>query len=471
MNFKFWQKPKPIHVSLESYPTSLPTIQTISDALSILSPAQNDHSFYEKVYKTDGDVYSAINKLGVMVAESYEGFVGKHADEAEKIARMMNIEYYFKQGAIQLAIHGNYVAYKENNLKLRSLPQPYLTAIEKEDQIGNPLKQVFNANIYILNEYTGQHQQNMILGWQMKKYKKKDILHVKLDDSVVITDNLGRLTLGVWGLSPLEALRTHILWKWQTILNDVLWRSRNVPREHHKLDLSAFDPNNYPGTISEKYSAAQSDAENFIASYGEKLRKYGSRPDQSYITGKEVEIDYIEPRTSYLDPNELIMQLNNSIMSALGLHESMVSGRSTKSYAAEVILKGYTAVTITNLSKLLAKGFTELIKEKLMADGIPYEELSDLKMRIELTLDIDKMERIRRAAVMAGVGAFTLNEVRIAAGYPPLPNGDEIISTKGTTRGRVTGERTAADVVTDVVRRGTSKVRYPNKSDEKQGVR
>ena len=51
-----------------------------------------------------------------------------------------------------------------------------------------------------------------------------------------------------------------IEWKQNLIRNDIVWRNRLLPREHHKLDLSVYDPSKYTGTYSTKIANAKSDA-------------------------------------------------------------------------------------------------------------------------------------------------------------------------------------------------------------------
>ena len=109
--------------------------------------------------------------------------------------------------------------------------------------------QIFEANWYVLNELSDDRR---------KVFHRKRVLHFTLDPTpMAVTDLLGRYTFGVWSISPLESLKQLILWKHQMLYTDILWRMRNVPREHHRLDLSVFSPDNYSGSIEERIARAR----------------------------------------------------------------------------------------------------------------------------------------------------------------------------------------------------------------------
>jgi len=354
----------------------------------------------------DPEVRGAIDKLALLTAESFHGYDPPHPREKE-------IRWKIQQIAKRVIIYGDAVYLKNN---MQPLPMEALTIVENRSQIMDLSAQVYEANFYVLNELDDNNRQ---------VFPRSKILHFRMDETAMpVYDLLGRYTFGVWSISPLETLKSLVLWKHQMLYTDILWRMRNVPREHHKLDLSMFSPDLYSGSIQERISKARQDAKRVLEEYANNVKYL--KPDQGYITSKDVEITYVEPRsTNYRDPNELLNQISDFILSAIGIHPGAVKGKSASSYAGELIVKGYTGLVAQNLCRVIA----EQLDNQLL--GGAREPVCFLE------LDIDRSERVRQAAILARLGIMTINELRQYLGLKPIEGGDVIPELQ--MRGRPVG--------------------------------
>ena len=379
-------------------------------------PTDNKYRQYEYLYRNDPEVRGAIDKLSLLVAAAFHGYEPMNEQVREAIRRY-RIPWLIHQIAKRLLIYGDAVYLRQN---LQAVPMEALTIVETRDQIQDMSAQIFEANWYVLNELSDDRR---------KVFHRKRVLHFTLDPTpMAVTDLLGRYTFGVWSISPLESLKQLILWKHQMLYTDILWRMRNVPREHHRLDLSVFSPDNYSGSIEERIARARADAQRALQQYVEQLRRM--KPDQGYVTSNDVEIDYVEPKsTNYRDPNELLNQLSDYLFSAIGIHPGAVKGKGGGSYASELIVKGYTGLVAQHLCRVIAEQIANQLLEPELG--------GDLEPIVYLELDIDRSERVRQVAILAKLGIMTVNELRQYIGLPPIEGGDVIPQLQSP--GRPTG--------------------------------
>ena len=362
-------------------------------------PTDNKYKQYAYLYKHDAEVRGAIDKLALLVAESFHGYSGTK--------ETMRKDFLY-QAAKRVLIYGDSIYLRSN---LQALPMEFMTILEKRDQINSYDSQIFEANYYVLNEWDDQRR---------KIFPAKNIVHLKLDPTPMkVYDLLGRYTFGVWSTSPLETLKTLILWRHQMLYLDVLWRNKNLPREHHKLDLSAFSPDFYPGSIQERIAKARADAQRALESYVETVRYL--KPDQAYVTSKDVEITYVEPKsTNYQKPNELLEQLSDYIYSSIGIHPGAVKGKSSSSYAGELVVKSYTGLVVASIAESLARQYS------VQVFGKEYDPI------INLELEIDKTEKVRQIVLLLKSGVITINEARQMLLLPPIEGGDSLaIESRG----------------------------------------
>jgi hypothetical protein len=198
----------------------------------------------------------------------------------------------------------------------------------------------------------------------------------------------------------------------------MLLRHRAVPREHHKLDLTSYDPESFSGTPEQRLSAARAAAKTVCDDYAKSIQDKQS--DEGYITNKETEIGYVEPKgTTYLDPNKLIGQINQTEVAATGVPFAALGG-DLGSYATAYTASGFAIMRAMVIAKIITEGLVELIKLHFRAIKKYTELLDKFQIVIDLLLERDKTEVARRVSVMDNVSVFTDNELRNEFGYPDL---------------------------------------------------
>ena len=353
-------------------------------------------------YQNDPDVKGAVDKLTIIARRMLVGF-----RKGEKVILPPEVEKLFIGAIKQQLIWGNSVWLKSN---LQNLPMFSVTAVSNDDQIGQPSTYLIQPPIkyYIVNELISNMPTSSM---NMQKFRASRVIHFRYDPTpTMVIDNIGRWTYDVWSMSPLRPLESIIVWKQQILYLDILWRSSHVPRLHHKIDLSMFDPENYTGSLLERISKARADAAAYLREYVEKLR--GKRPDQDFVTSKDVDITVIEPKTSYMDPNQIVEQLSNAIFVSLGINESIVKGRSKSSYATEFLLKSYTGMVAYDLAYR-----TAWMIALRYYDG-SYEPV------LQPELGSDDLEKMRLGVALSNSGVATINEIRKLMGLPEVPWGD-----------------------------------------------
>ena len=419
---------------------------------------------YEHIYTREPEIASAVDKIASYVARAYQGVyvrAGKKMEEDERklqtvaqlVERKLGIRRWFEVIAGLLLIHGNAFVKIERSRKsiptLRVLPNAMITVVDDKKRIGQfgGFQVIMDEKFVVINE--GQ----LRYGFKEIVYPIEEVIHLRYKDiPVMVVDRLGRPTFGIYDISPLERVRRFVQWKRQLMMIDVMWRWRNVPREHHVISTDQFDLSKYTGTLEERRAKAQKDAE-------EVLRKYVSaisekQPDQAYVTTDTVDIKTLETKTKYTEPNKLLEQIGEQILMALGVPESVVKGKSSGSYASEVVISNYLTAMIIGIAEKIRDALLPIVKEGVskIDRTLPVEKLD---MKIELVLDMNRMELFRQASIMVASGVFTPTEIRRFLGYDELTEGqmNEILSwmrMKDVGSGRKVGEKTVGDVVRDV---------------------
>jgi len=322
-----------------------PVVSTVAVAEEFFETVRvgNKYQILDAMVKHDPELAGIIKGISFMCAKYYDKIVyvspdgvyenpEKVDDEQAKTLlteaqRFASADYgcdyrtLFRSCGKLIMKFGDVVIYLPNEIgkgitQLQWIPIFGLTAIEELDQI-NQVVQIFGERVkwYILNE--GSELE--------KRFKKEDVLHISYDQfGELVKDLKFRTTFGVWSTSPIWSLRRTIRWKINTILNDMLWRHRSLPREWHKLNLSQFTADKYTGTQAEKNAAALRDAQKVADDYAKSIKggETGEKlieADQVYVTDQNTEITYVEPKTTtYRDPNLLIDQMNKSIYFTTG---------------------------------------------------------------------------------------------------------------------------------------------------------
>ena len=246
-------------------------------------------------------------------------------------------------------------------------------------------------------------------------------MHISFDNRRKWTlDNMSRWTFNVWSHSPIETLRVLIEWKQNLIRNDIVWRNRLLPREHHKLDLSVYDPSKYTGTYATKIGAAKKDATGAITDYNDKIRR--READQGFTTGQNVDIGIIEPKsTSYTAPNLIIDQINSLISTPTGTPGALVGGES-KGFTSLLHSSSFTAMRADVYAQRIISALEDLMKRhvRLVRPGMSDEIVNRLYIKNRLILDRDRTELAKIIAVLNETNVFTPPEIRNIWGLDPL---------------------------------------------------
>lgn len=197
-----------------------------------------------------------------------------------------------------------------------------------------------------------------------------------------------------------------------------------VPRYHHALDLSAFDPNFYTGSRSEQIAAAKKDAEAAIADYNTRIAEGDVQnplqADQGFTTGKEVEIKVIEPKsTSYASPNEILDQIIESTYNAVG-----VPPPTMRSFAAIYMASEFLVMRGQFLAERIASKLNWIIHRHLALKGRDKEIIKRIRLIVNFTLERNMVEKARMVAILETSKKFTSAELRTLFGLAPLTDLD-----------------------------------------------
>jgi len=296
----------------------------------------------------------------------------------------------------------------EGITELQVLPRIRLTAVMApgEYDLGNDIT---TFKQYVINEQELEEQ----------AFAKETCVHFPLNNlSSRVLDIKSRWTYGIWSLSPIVAMLPLQEWKTNSVINDILWTSRNVPREHHKLDLTMYDPDRYSGTAEERVAAAQKAAQEAADAYSRTVS--GQNVDSAYVTDTNTSIEYVEPRsTNYQAPNDKIKQINESIANCLGIGPVMRN----QNFAGAMMSSAFEMMQALSISEIISTGFEAIIRRSLEVEFGPRfkeKELRRIKIRRKLIFEKDKTEMMRQIAIMSETGKFTATEIREAAGYEAM---------------------------------------------------
>lgn len=397
---------------------------------------QNRYATADNLYASDERLYSAVELMAIMIQKSVGDCVcsdvaddGKLTNEEEnavdianKFMRDLDIKRLFYHYTIDLWKYGDAVdliSFNGNGVTdLTPLPMQAISAIDTRKQLNHAMSygepMITNPKWYVLNE------QMTFTDVENDVYKKERILHISFNPRRnMIRDNLNRWTMNVWSLSPMNSLIGIIAWKQLLMRNDMIYRNRAVPREHHKLDLSQFDPKNYTGTYSEKQAAAKVAAEAAITAYNQSIQR--READQGYVTGKNTEIGWIEPKSNYSDPMPIIDQINGYIGGPTGTPAGLMGGES-KGFTSLVHSASFLALRAEIYSGVIQRKMEDLVRRhiSIARPGIRKEVRDRIIIQNRLILDRDRTELAKMVAVLTAAKVFTPNEIRAIWGLDPM---------------------------------------------------
>jgi len=412
---------------LETTSSASATLAALDSALEPFKESKNKYATYQSFLKTDPELNNAVTRLALLTSYAYKGIYIKAGVKLEETERLLlqrateaanDFDFrgrFFSLGKRLLRDGDAFyvVAFDDVGVQqIKPLPITKLTIVEDEKQIGDASAKIQEEKIYVLNEMQPDVEQ------RFPENENQRVFHFSIDNEAEeVRDSLHRWTFGVWSESPLECLRTSLLWKQAVRIADVLWRYRNVPREVHQLDTSMFVPEKYAGAnYEEQIQKATAAAEAYLKDYASKISK--KKVDQGYVVGSNVkQIYYVEPqKTTYSAPNDLVEQINKTIREGVGAYEI---GKGT--YATELVIASYVILMPDHLAYKIKRELLELLRLHLKKKfKTPDEELAKLDIRLSLVLDILKGELVRQMAILAATGTQTIDELRAYIGEDPI---------------------------------------------------
>lgn len=400
-----------------------------------------DDEVYEQLYAWEPDIGGAIDRVSTLVGQSFQGFVIRDNDnvtdekeqnmlkDAKEIAENQEYSQWFETLSELLLIYGNAYLLKNNDLSFSIMPNRLITLVDNTERVGNlgSIKLMTDGKYMVLNEDATEEIDRVV-------YTRNKFIHIKYKDTpLFITDIRGRRTFGMYSISPMHRAVLSIWWKRQTTAIDIMWRWRNVPREHHKINGEMFSLDKYEGTLSERRIAATAAAQAYIDAYLEDLKT--QVPDNGYVTLDGVEITMIDPKTGYMQTNELIKQLKEEVYTALNVPPSIVNGQGAGSYASELVISNYVSAKVIQIGKRIKPILLENMRERLKQIDQTYP-VEKLDIKLELQLATSLLETYRELAIMGKLGIYTVDELRKFSGFGSLPEGmeDKLVTATNHTR-------------------------------------
>jgi hypothetical protein len=338
---------------------------------------KNKYQLIDYYVENDSTLYSTLRFIALSIGMAYVDYKKKHKNISKEAQTL----------AFNLMKYGDVIISKKS---YKILPMYSITILDKEENIGKYTNNVISeANFYVINE------NDPLL---RKIYSSDDVIHLSLNNNgSVVKDLLGRYCYGIYSIPPTVPLLKILEWKEFLIDSDIMWRDKLMPREHHKLDIE-LPYNMLTGkNLDEKIKNGQMLVEQQLADYTASISNL--EVGENYVTTKDVEIDIIESKSDYRSPNDLIEQLDEKIISTFNVPLSAVKGKSSSSYASELV--------VTSYFMLSANSIVDIINE-YMEQKYPNTDFSDAKV----VLEVWKTEIYKRAILASKSGVIDANEIR-----------------------------------------------------------
>jgi len=404
-------------------------IQALESALEPLSKATNRYDAYREFLRMDPEANNAINRLALLVQFAFKGCTvatgGKQSEEEIQLQKQADAEiealdfrsrffyiarHLLRDGDEVFVVHYEKEGESKGIAQIQPLPISKLTALENLEQKSDTMAQIFHPEVWLLSEGTDKEQifpanDNQVVYQISFSNEAEEIYDLK-----------NRYTFGVWSESPLESLKSRILWKQAILITDILWRYRNVPREVHEVDTSHIKLEQFSGdTVDQRMQAYQTAIQTYLRDYAKEIQK--KKVDQGYVVTKGTKIYYTEPkRVAYTSPNDIIEQQNESIREGLGWYKI---GRGT--FATELVTASYIVLLPDLLAYKIKKVLLRCLREHLrLKYNYSMDLLDKLDLKIQLVLDILRGEIVRQIAVLSASKTHTKDELRKKVGDEPL---------------------------------------------------
>lgn len=413
--------------------------QVIEEALNIFKEDRDDFELSEEFINTDPVVGGNADALALLVQKAYRGPRikpdGSETEEKDKVKKkqkadkvketllkadkiLYDIDFkgILSSASVNLFQDGDVIIREIRDKEFQFLPRKMITAIPasyiQADADGKPRSKAFLANTvkdktdttktlpvgmvgediimdidyYVLNEGTAYEE----------LIPKDKIIHIRYNPhGRMITDQLGRKCFNVWSVAPMRRLKKTMLWKANAMVNDILWRGAMPPREHHKLDLSLFSPDNYEGdTPEERVAAARAAARAVILDYIKWISH--KEVDVGYVSDLTTEINVIEARSqSYADPNELLRQLDEGVHATSGIPRGAMYGEGSKAFASELLVSNYAGLRAEFIGDRISRPFEDWLKKYMKANfpkTYPAGLIDKIRLKFRLILPRDVRE-------------------------------------------------------------------------------
>jgi len=441
----------------EFWTTSVPPIAVLAQSEEPTTALENQYELYDALVDKDPELAGTLDDMSALVVTYYKGlYLDLGEDKAESdpekklIERLEQLEQdYDFRDYLEAVVHGAFkhgdtlttktVKTVAKNGDARRIPDPMFlprpyTSFAKRRNIEYAQDTFLQRPKWVaVNRYqfTGQiFLGNTQVNWYryVPMVRKKDkvvvpsqILHYSIREKGTLeVDQYKNLNMNIISKSPLKPLELSVQWKRQAILMDMLWRESNVPFLHHKVDLSAYDPTRMPGATQEaKIAKSKELARVDLVDYRDNQKNRTS--DQGLVTSNTTEIAYVEPRTqSYADPNPSLGQINNSINSRLGALQRVKDKSGGGSYAADLLMSSITEPRLRVIAFKFLKILENYIREFLMVEDFDKKLLNKIKIRTNLILPHERLDRSREGLFMQQSQAFLKDEIRDVQGHLPL---------------------------------------------------
>lgn len=394
-----------------------------------------DEEIYEQLFVWDTDAGGAADRISSLVSMAFNRIIVRDDDSIEddiEKEMLRDAKLIYEQsgmsGTIEAAsdlmlMQGNVFALKNKDKSISFLPNKYCTLVPDASFIGSMSaeKLIMQTTILVLNEMSNSELDQLT-------FKPDGFIHIKYKDTpVFMNDSMGRKTFGVYSVSPMHRAVLPIWWKRQMMIIDALVRSRNVPREHHKINSESFNGSGGSGSISEREQQRQSEFDLIIENYAQKIKS--QTPEQGFVTSDGIDISILESNTKYTEPNELLKQLKGDIYTGLNIPPSVVDGSGSGSYASELVISNYVSAKIIHLANRIKPMILDNLRERLLLVNGSYP-VEKLDFSLNLSLTESNLDVYRVVTLMKDSGVYTEDEIRKMSNDLPIPDNrrDEIVN-------------------------------------------
>lgn len=405
-------------------------------------------SLVEHMYTTVPEIATAIDSFALMVRTSYQYFevinyneidnipekldvdgdvldftkgdtlAKEMVDVSNAISKSQDIPSLFEQYGAILKLHGTLFLLINDNGSLTQIPNDHVTVIDKVERIqglgnmGNTeyADLITEANFMVIDE--NLRTQRII--------PRDKFMIIKYHDTpIYIEDSKGRITYGIYGVSPLRRAITPVWYRQVVMANDALWRARAMPRTVHSLSAESFNTSNFTGTPQQKLEKAQHAAAAAIENH--KISMEGIAPDSSIVVLDTTKVGIVEPSSAtHLDTNGIIDQMTDSIYTSIGLPRSIIEGLSSSNFAGELVIYSHANMKIIQIAEKISRAILQAMKRKLLLMNKEYP-VDLLTIKINYNMSINELEEAKIAQVMDTMeDKFTDTEVRARMNYQPM---------------------------------------------------